>query len=193
MIAPAQSLVIVGSGLAAWTLVREFRKLDAQTPITLITRDNGDFYSKPMLSNALSSGKTAAQLVSATSAAMAHQLGVTVMAKTDVTAIDPVACSVTTALGPVTYSRLVLALGADPVRLPLQGDAADRVISVNDLQDYATFPVAFVHLVSTPASEVARASRIKCRLHPLHEFLILGHVTDLDVENHICAHLKLLM
>ena len=39
MIAPAQSLVIVGSGLAAWTLVREFRKLDAQTPITLITRD----------------------------------------------------------------------------------------------------------------------------------------------------------
>lgn len=139
MIAPAQSLVIVGSGLAAWTLVREFRKLDAQTPITLITRDNGDFYSKPMLSNALSSGKTAAQLVSATSAAMAHQLGVTVMAKTDVTAIDPVACSVTTALGPVTYSRLVLALGADPVRLPLQGDAADRVISVNDLQDYATF------------------------------------------------------
>jgi len=69
MIAPAQSLVIVGSGLAAWTLVREFRKLDAQTPITLITRDNGDFYSKPMLSNALSSGKTAAQLVSATSAA----------------------------------------------------------------------------------------------------------------------------
>lgn len=139
MIAPAQSLVIVGSGLAAWTLVREFRKLDAQTPITLITRDNGDFYSKPMLSNALSSGKTAAQLVSATSAAMAHQLGVTVMAKTDVTAIDPVACSVTTALGPVTYSRLVLALGADPVRLPLQGDAAARVISVNDLQDYATF------------------------------------------------------
>lgn len=60
MIAPAQSLVIVGSGLAAWTVVRELRKLDAHTPITLVTRDNGDFYSKPMLSNALSSGKTAA-------------------------------------------------------------------------------------------------------------------------------------
>ena len=139
MITPAQSLVIVGSGLAAWTLVREFRKLDAQTPITLITRDNGDFYSKPMLSNALSSGKTAAQLVSATSAAMAQQLGVTVMAQTDVTAIDPLSCRVTTTGGPVTYSRLVLALGADPVRLPLQGDAVDRVLSVNDLQDYATF------------------------------------------------------
>ncbi len=139
MISPAQSLVVVGSGLAAWTVIREFRKLDAQTPVTLVTRDNGDFYSKPVLSNALSSGKTAAQLVSATRAAMAQQLGVTVMAQTDVTAIDPVACSVQTSRGPVAYSRLVLALGADPVRLPLQGDAANRVLSVNDLEDYANF------------------------------------------------------
>lgn len=139
MIAPAQSLVIVGSGLAAWTVVRELRKLDAHTPITLVTRDNGDFYSKPMLSNALSSGKTAAQLVSTTSAAMAEQYGVKLMAHTEVTVIDPAAATVHTNLGPVAYSRLVLALGADPVRLPLQGNAADHVLSVNDLQDYATF------------------------------------------------------
>jgi len=139
MIAPAQNLVIVGSGLAAWTVVRELRKLDAHTSITLVTRDNGDFYSKPMLSNALSSGKTAAQLVSTTSAAMAEQHGVKLMAHTEVTAIDPVACTISTSQGTVAYSRLVLALGADAVRLPLQGDAADRVLSVNDLQDYAAF------------------------------------------------------
>ncbi|MCL5669421.1 MAG: FAD-dependent oxidoreductase, partial [Gammaproteobacteria bacterium] len=35
------------------------------------------------------------------------------------------------------YSKLVLALGADPIRAPLQGDAADSVLSVNDLADYA--------------------------------------------------------
>ncbi len=136
-IQPAPSLVIVGSGLAAWTVVREFRKLDAHSPITLITRDNGDFYSKPMLSNALSSGKTPAQLVSNTSAAMAEQFGVTVMAHTEVTAIDAVNHLVHSSQGSVTFSRLVLALGADPVRLSLQGDAVDRVLSVNDLQDYA--------------------------------------------------------
>lgn len=139
MIAPAHQLVIVGSGLAAWTVVREFRKLDADTPITLITRDNGDFYSKPMLSNALSSGKTAAQLVSTTSAAMATQFGVTVMAHTEVTDMDPQDRFVNTSRGPVAYSRLVLALGADPVRLPLRGDAVERVLSVNDLQDYVRF------------------------------------------------------
>ena len=137
MISPAHSLVIVGSGLAAWSVVREFRKLDANTPITLITRDNGDFYSKPMLSNALSSGKTAAQLVSTTSAAMAQQFGVTLVAHTEVKGVDPADQVVNTSRGPVAYSRLVLALGADPIRLHLQGDAADRVLSVNDLQDYA--------------------------------------------------------
>ncbi len=35
------------------------------------------------------------------------------------------------------YDKLVLALGADPIRVPLQGDAADAVLSVNDLTDYA--------------------------------------------------------
>ena len=47
------AVVVVGSGMAAWTLIREFRKLDRQTPVFLVTRDSGDFYSKPMLSNAL--------------------------------------------------------------------------------------------------------------------------------------------
>jgi rubredoxin-NAD+ reductase len=134
-----QPLVIVGSGLAAWTVVREFRKLNAQAPITLISRDSGDYYSKPMLSNALASGKTAGQLVSTTSADMSKQFGVTTMTYTEVTAIDSADYTITTSSGPVAYSRLVLALGADPIRLPLQGDAAGRVLSVNDLQDYARF------------------------------------------------------
>lgn len=139
MIQPSQSLVIVGSGLAAWTVAREFRKLDAQTPITIVTRDSGDYYSKPMLSNALTSGKTAGQLVSTTSAAMVEQFGVTMMTYTDVTGIDAAAYTISTTSGGVAYSRLVLALGADPIRLSLQGDAAERALSVNDLQDYARF------------------------------------------------------
>ena len=117
MIAPAQSLVIVGSGLAAWTVVRELRKLDAHCPITLICRDSGDFYSKPMLSNALASGKTAAQLVGTPCAAMAQTLQVNVMANTEVTSIDPSSATVHTLAGVVAYSRLVLALGADPATI----------------------------------------------------------------------------
>jgi rubredoxin-NAD+ reductase len=39
----------------------------------------------------------------------------------------------------LAWRDLVLALGADPIRLPLEGDAAAGVLSVNDLDDYARF------------------------------------------------------
>ena len=60
-----EPILIVGSGLAAYTLAKEFRKRDAATPLMLITADDGAFYSKPNLSNALSAGKTAAALAAA--------------------------------------------------------------------------------------------------------------------------------
>ena len=43
-------VVIVGTGLAGYNLAREFRKLDGETPLLLITADDGRSYSKPMLS-----------------------------------------------------------------------------------------------------------------------------------------------
>ena len=161
-------IVVLGSGLAGYTLVRELRKLDRDVAITLITRDSGDYYSKPMLSNALAQGKTADALVITAAAEMAKQLGFTLLQHTEVLGIDrerkqlqtssgvvesekllmrPLAIRLgeqtTLAKSPVMaghpYDRLVLALGADPIRLPLLGDAADAVVSVNDLADYAKF------------------------------------------------------
>jgi len=42
----------------------------------------------------------------------------------------------------IRYSKLVLALGADPIALPLAGDAANEVMRVNDLAAYARFRAA---------------------------------------------------
>ena len=42
----------------------------------------------------------------------------------------------------VHYSKLVLALGADVIRPPIEGDALDKVYSVNDLLDYDDFRIA---------------------------------------------------
>lgn len=132
-------IVILGSGLAGYTLAREWRKRDKTVPVTVITRDHGGFYSKPMLSNGYGSGRPVAGLVTSTAEAMASQLGITVMANTEALAIDRAGQVVHTAQGPVRYRSLVLALGADPIRLPMGGDAADRVLSVNDWDDYARF------------------------------------------------------
>ena len=135
----SSAIVIIGSGLAGYTLVREIRKLDKAAPITVITREPGYFYSKPMLSTALASKKEAAQLVTTPADGMAAQLEISIMSETDVNAIDCAAQTIQTSKGAIAYGKLVLALGADQIRIPLQGNAASEVLSVNDLEDYAKF------------------------------------------------------
>ena len=135
-------IVVLGSGLAGYTLVRELRKLDREVAITLVSRDSGDYYSKPMLSNALAQGKTAASLVITVAAEMAKQLNFTLLQHTEALGIDRVRKQLQTSAGVVEYGHLILALGADPIRLPLQGDATDAAVSVNDLADYAKFRAA---------------------------------------------------
>ena len=135
-------IVVLGSGLAGYTLIRELRKLDREVAITLVSRDSGDYYSKPMLSNALAQRKTAESLAITVAAEMAKQLDFTLLQHTEVLGIDRKRKQLQTPAGMIAYGRLVLALGADAIRLPLQGDASDAVMSVNDLADYAKFRAA---------------------------------------------------
>ena len=135
-------IIVLGSGLAGYTVVRELRKLNRDVPVTLVTRDNGDYYSKPMLSNAFAQNKDAAGLVLTKAANMAKQLGIELLVETDVHAIHRDSKQLDTTSGMLEYDKLVLALGADPIRIPLQGDAADEVLSVNDLADYAKLRAA---------------------------------------------------
>jgi rubredoxin-NAD+ reductase len=136
------AIVIIGSGLAGYTVVREIRKLDKAAPITLITREPGYFYSKPMLSTALASKKEAMQLVSTAADGMATQLEITIFSECDVRGIDSSTQTIKTSKGDLPYGKLVMALGADQIRLPLQGSAANEVFTVNDLEDYARFRTA---------------------------------------------------
>ncbi len=132
-------IVIVGSGLAGYTLLKEIRKRDAEIPVTLVTADDGAFYSKPNLSNALATGRTAAALASAAAEKMAMDHNATVLAHTRVTAIDTRAQRIRTDGGELEYAKLVLALGADPFPHGLSGSGAADVLAVNDLADYAAF------------------------------------------------------
>jgi rubredoxin-NAD+ reductase len=137
-------IVVIGAGLAGWTAVREFRKLDTATPVVMITADAGDFYAKPSLSNAFAQKRTPAQLVTTQAAKMAETLGVTLLAHTLVLTLDTASQSIQTqstgaAPTSLTYSQLVLATGARPIRAPLAGDAAGAVQVVNSLDDFGSF------------------------------------------------------
>jgi rubredoxin-NAD+ reductase len=136
-------IVIVGAGLAGYNLARELRKLNPELPLVVVSRDHAGFYSKPMLSNALAGKKTAATLVMKPAEKMADELKAQVLPNVEVTGVDTAARRLTLSNGQtLVYRDLVLALGADPIRVPLTGDAADTVLSVNDLDDFSRFAQA---------------------------------------------------
>jgi rubredoxin-NAD+ reductase len=132
-------IVVVGSGLAGYGVLRELRKLAPDARLTLVTFDDGHFYSKPALSTALAKGKIADTLVTTPAAKMAAQLRLDIRAGREAEAIDPAGKVLLTTGGPIAYDALILALGADPVRPPIDGDAAHRAFAVNNLDHYRTF------------------------------------------------------
>ena len=132
-------IVIIGSGLAGFNTVKEFRKLDKETPVVVLTADDGRNYSKPMLSTGFTKEKTADELAMATPEQVAEQFNVTVRTGIHVAGIDTDKQRVLLPDDHLDYSALVLALGADTWTPPLEGDAVGEVFSVNDLMDYGRF------------------------------------------------------
>jgi rubredoxin-NAD+ reductase len=145
--AAENGVVILGSGLGGYTLARELRKLDADIAITIVTADGGESYSKPMLSAAFAQGKDSAALVQKTAAQMAGDLRATVLVRHRVAAIrrDGHVVVVRRPDGgefELGYSRLVLAIGADPRPYWVEGCEDADIRTVNDLDDYAAWRAA---------------------------------------------------
>jgi len=134
-------VVIIGTGLAGYGLAKEFRKHDDSTPLVLITADDGRSYSKPMLSTGYTKDTSADDLAMADAGTMGKNLNASVWTRTRVASIetDKQLVHVADTETALHYSKLVLALGADVIRPPIEGDALEYVYSVNDLLDYDDF------------------------------------------------------
>jgi rubredoxin-NAD+ reductase len=134
-------VVILGTGLAGYGVAKEFRKHDSETPLILITSDDGRSYSKPMLSTGYTKDTSADDLAQLDAGGMGKLLKASVWTMTHVSEIDTEnqLIKVGDAETAIHYSKLVLALGADVIRPPIEGDALEYVYSVNDLLDYDDF------------------------------------------------------
>jgi len=137
--APLTPVVVIGSGLAGYSLAKEMRSLGVNRPVTILTRDGGEFYSKPMLSNALSEKLSPAALVKNTPAEMAHRFKIEVKPNVHVQKIDRERRVVVTDSGEFPYAQLVMGVGADQISLPITGDGTSAIYQVNDLASYAAF------------------------------------------------------
>jgi rubredoxin-NAD+ reductase len=135
---PAGPVVIIGSGHAGYGLAQALRKQDPNLEIRVLTRESGHVYSKPALSIALAQGRSATALASESPMAVEHRLGIRVYPHCQVERIDSHARRLHTNLGEITYGQLVLASGAAPIRVPIEG-CAEALVSVNNLSDYQAF------------------------------------------------------
>ena len=136
-------IVIIGSGMAGYTLAREFRKLNTEQELLMICADDAVNYAKPTLSNALVGNKSPDQIGLGDAAKMAAQLNMQIETETWVQEIDASAHQLTLAKdGQVStqhYAKLILAVGANPIRLAIAGDGSDDIHVVNSLIDYRQF------------------------------------------------------
>ena len=141
-----QPVIIIGSGMAGYTLARELRKLTTSLPIVMVCQDSGDSYAKPTLSNAYAQNKLADNIANASAAKMAETLNLTLLnfhQVTDINAAEQVIvvrslvneASQTT----LAYRDLVLATGAHSRLLPNLAVNHQTIFAVNHLDEYKSF------------------------------------------------------
>ena len=136
-------IIIIGSGMAGYTVAREFRKLSPEQELVMICADDAVNYAKPTLSNAFAGNKAPEQIALGDATKMATQLNMRIEAETWVKEINAESHEITLEKNGETitqpYSKLVLAVGANPIRLAIAGDGSDDIHVVNSLTDYRTF------------------------------------------------------
>ena len=138
-----QPIIIVGSGMAGYTLAREYRKLNPEQELIMICADDGINYAKPTLSNALVGKKAPEQIALGDAAKMSAQLNMSIKTQTQVVSINAEQHVITVETNGQTseqnYSKLVLAVGANQIRLNIAGDGAEDILVVNTLAEYKQF------------------------------------------------------
>jgi rubredoxin-NAD+ reductase len=175
-LARGKAVVIVGAGLAGWSVAEAIRKSDPDRAITIVTACSADSYNKPDLSVALHRGASIESLRRETGPARAARLGVRLLADTIAISADARRKTLNTTRGPLRYEHLVLAQGARPVLPePLTPDLAWRI---NNLEAWGRMKAS---LGDAPrAITVLGAGMIGCEM--AEDFARSGHrVTLVDL------------
>jgi rubredoxin---NAD+ reductase len=156
-------LTIIGSGMAGIGLLRALRAVDAERPVTLITADSGDDYSKPLLSTGFAKRLPPERLAARSALRVAEELGAVVRTHTWVEAIDLSRRTLRIGEERMPWNELVLATGAAPaIPFPVADAVARRVFTINDLDDYRAFHGALAALGRPGRVAIVGAGLVGC-------------------------------
>jgi len=135
----AEPLVIVGNGMAATRFVEELcERAPGRYAITVIGEEPQLAYNRVLLSSVLAKESRLDDLT-LKPAPWWHERGVALRYGCAASAVDPHTRMVTLADGTaLSFSKLVLATGSKPIRLPLPGARLSGVIAFRDIADVET-------------------------------------------------------
>lgn len=130
------SIVIVGGGAAGHAAAETLREEGYTGPITVLSADAAPPCDRPNLSKDYLAGTAEADWIPLRSSEFYAEHGINLRLATRATALDPGAHSVLLADGSrLGYSKLLLATGAEPIRLDVPGALSPRVRTLRTLAD----------------------------------------------------------
>src|SRR5213596_4384686 len=130
------SIVIVGAGGAGGAAAETLRREGYDGPVTLIGADEFLPYDRPNLSKDYLAGTASEEWIPLRSADFYREQKIDTFTNTSVTAIDPQEKKVTLTDGrSLGYGALLLATGAEPVRLAIPGGDLPHVYYLRTLSD----------------------------------------------------------
>jgi NADPH-dependent 2,4-dienoyl-CoA reductase/sulfur reductase-like enzyme/nitrite reductase/ring-hydroxylating ferredoxin subunit len=134
--APPNNVVIVGGGAAGFAAAEMLRRHDFAGSIVMVSDDSAPPVDRPNLSKDYLAGSAPEDWVPLRADDFYTQNKIDLRLKTEVAAIDPkqrqVRCADGKTLG---YDRLLLATGAEPVRLPVPAADLPHVHTLRSLAD----------------------------------------------------------
>ncbi|WGS23336.1 MULTISPECIES: FAD-dependent oxidoreductase [unclassified Bradyrhizobium] len=129
-------IVIVGGGAAGFAAAEMLRREGFDGAITMLSSDKAPPVDRPNLSKDYLAGSAPEDWVPLRPDDFYPEARIELQLKTEVTAIDSKASRVVLGDGKaVPYDRLLLATGAEPVRLPIPGADQPHVLTLRTLAD----------------------------------------------------------
>ncbi len=128
--------LVIGGGLAAGEAVKNIRKLDADSSLTLVTEEGRLPYNRPPLSKEFLRGEEQEEDLFVSPQDFYRDNKVETILNVRAEALDAAAKEVTLSNGDsVSFEKLLIATGGSPVRLPLPGIDRDGVHYLRTMED----------------------------------------------------------
>jgi NAD(P)H-nitrite reductase large subunit len=126
--------LVVGGGAAGFSAVEAIRKVDPDSPITVVSAERHPFYYRRSLAWYIA-GRLSRDKLIAKPEGYYEDLGVRLLLGVEASSLDASNRVVETSLGRIGYGKLLIATGAEPLKPRVEGLSLEGVYTLRTLDD----------------------------------------------------------